>query len=382
MLGEDGFGEDLDWGTDRGKDFQCLATIILLIDAYPNTAYPGVQRLEKWLYSSSPIPAKTRQDVLDTFRIFITLVKDKKYNAAFSKPGRVSPVEFTMIGVLISHFCKTHSLKQLSQAIWRMRADVRSHHEDIRQNSKVLKTMFQFIAGGLDDLDLVGDGKGDVPAAVAIKPHKAPVAKPVPLPAKDKRRRHQDTESSASEYEEVAPKKRPSLSSSRSVAKITSATTSSAKPKGTTTKKAATATTSKTTAPKVVEKAPPKTSASARATKANATTKTSPASTPQSSTPAPKASTSRLTTRNTRTALSAAAESLSLSETLGLSKVTKQTKKAAAVSPLPQTPVPSESSAVEPRDIVAPAPVVPDAGSMAPANGSGGGTGSGDPDAM
>ncbi len=378
MLGEDGFGEDLDWGTDRGKDFQCLATIILLIDAYPNTAYPGVQRLEKWLYSTSPIPAKTRQDVLDTFRIFITLVKDKKYNTAFSKPGRVSPVEFTMIGVLISHFCKTHSLKQLSQAIWRMRADVRSHHEDIRQNSKVLKTMFQFIAGGLDDLDLVGDGKGDVPAAIAIKPRNAPVSKQVPLPSMDKRRRQPDIESSASEYEEVAPKKRPSLSSSRSVAKITTAA-SSAKPRGTVTKKAAAATTSKVTTRKV-EKAPSKTSA--RAARANAT-KTSPASTPQSSTPVPKASTSRLTTRNTRTALSAAAESLSLSETPGPWKATKQAKRAAAASPLPRTlPVPPESSAVEPKDVVTPSPAAPDADSIAPTDGSGFGARSGDPDAM
>ncbi|KAI0660141.1 hypothetical protein C8Q70DRAFT_914298, partial [Cubamyces menziesii] len=145
VLGDEGFGEDLDWGHDRGKDFACLATIIYLIDSHPATTYPTAPRLESWLSSMKPVPAKTREDVLETFRIFIALVRDKKLNAAFSKPSRVSPLEFTMTGVLIYRYRKTYSLKQLSNAIWLMRADVRKHHCDIRQNSKVTKTMFKFI---------------------------------------------------------------------------------------------------------------------------------------------------------------------------------------------------------------------------------------------
>ncbi|KAI0822105.1 hypothetical protein BC628DRAFT_1522502, partial [Trametes gibbosa] len=145
VLGDDGFGEDLDWGHDRGRDFQCLAAIINLIDTYPATVFPSAPRIEKWLSSTSPVPAKTREAVLDTFRIFITLVNDKRYNKAFNKPTRVSPVEFTMIGVLISRFRKTLELKQLSQAIWRMRADVRNTHKDVRQNQRVVGTMFKFM---------------------------------------------------------------------------------------------------------------------------------------------------------------------------------------------------------------------------------------------
>ncbi|KAI0631722.1 hypothetical protein C8Q77DRAFT_1219104 [Trametes polyzona] len=144
ILGDDGFGEDLDWGHDRGRDFQCLATIIYLIDSLPKDLWPGIPRLEKWLSQTTPVPAKIRETVLTTFRIFIALVKDKRYNTAFSKPARVSPIEFTMIGVLIARFRDELSLAQLSNAIWLMRADVRKQHQDIRQNSKVTKTMFNY----------------------------------------------------------------------------------------------------------------------------------------------------------------------------------------------------------------------------------------------
>ncbi|KAI9059484.1 hypothetical protein FKP32DRAFT_1531854, partial [Trametes sanguinea] len=145
VLGDDGFGEDLDWGHDRGRDFACLASIIHLIDLHPTSIFPSVPRLEKWLGNTQPVPAKTREEVLETFRIFVALVRDKKYNRAFSKPARVSPIEFTMIGVLIYRLRKTHSLMQLSSAIWLLRADVRKKHVDIRSNQKVTSTMFKFL---------------------------------------------------------------------------------------------------------------------------------------------------------------------------------------------------------------------------------------------
>ncbi|KAH9946705.1 hypothetical protein B0H21DRAFT_857876, partial [Amylocystis lapponica] len=145
VLGRDGFGEDLDWGRTRGRDFQCLASIVYLLHTHPNAKFPGAATLDKWLQSSSPILPTFRTDVLDSFRIFISLVKDKRYNAAFQKPTRVSPIEFTMTGVLIHQFRATLSMTQLSSAIWKMRADVRSRHADIRANAKVHKTMFTFI---------------------------------------------------------------------------------------------------------------------------------------------------------------------------------------------------------------------------------------------
>ncbi|KAI0739698.1 hypothetical protein C8Q80DRAFT_1111809, partial [Daedaleopsis nitida] len=145
VLGDEGFGEDLDWGHDRGRDFHCLATIVYLIAHHPNRTFPTTQRLEKWLSAPQPVQKKVHETVLETFGIFIKLVKNKRYNTAFQKPSRVSPVEFTMIGVLIDMYKHEYSFTQLSNAIWQMRADVRRKHQDVRANNKVTKTMFDFL---------------------------------------------------------------------------------------------------------------------------------------------------------------------------------------------------------------------------------------------
>ncbi|CCM00224.1 uncharacterized protein FIBRA_02252 [Fibroporia radiculosa] len=168
ILGEEGFGDNLDWGRARGRDFQCLASIVYLMDHHPNTTFPGAAQLEKWLQLASRLTATFRNEVTETFKIFVALVKDKRFNAAFQKPTRVSPIEFTMTGILIYLNRTKLSMTQLSSAIWKMRADVRAKYVDIRANTKVTKTMFAFISKGLKLADLKSDGKGDVLASVAI----------------------------------------------------------------------------------------------------------------------------------------------------------------------------------------------------------------------
>ncbi|KAI0699490.1 hypothetical protein C8T65DRAFT_659370 [Cerioporus squamosus] len=216
ILGDGGFGEDLDWGHDRGRDFQCLATIIFLIDGQPTTTFPGAVKLEKWLQTSKPVPQKTRKAVLETFHIFVALVKDKKYKVAFQKPWRVSPVEFSMIGLLIFLNKDKFSFVQLSNAIWQLRADVRKYHDDVRANSKVTKTMFGFLHKRLKQSSLPSDGKGDIPAAVVIRETLSEsvdddVAEPPPAPPKvkkEKRRRPQESESTDDSECDKAPSKR------------------------------------------------------------------------------------------------------------------------------------------------------------------------------
>ncbi|OSX63079.1 hypothetical protein POSPLADRAFT_1087352, partial [Postia placenta MAD-698-R-SB12] len=145
VLGAEGFGDNLDWGRARGRDFQCLASIIYLMEHHPLTTFPGAPQLDKWLQITTPVTSQFRSEVVDTFRIFVALVRDKRYNASFSKPTRVSPIEFTMIGILISVHRAKLSMTQLSSAIRIMRADVRKRHVDIRANTKVTKDMFAFI---------------------------------------------------------------------------------------------------------------------------------------------------------------------------------------------------------------------------------------------
>ncbi|KAG2113577.1 uncharacterized protein F5147DRAFT_571425 [Suillus discolor] len=165
VLGEDGFHGYLDWGHARGRDFQCVASIGYLIENHPKPAVPSAPTLEKWLLKSDPVSPKLREDLLDTFRVFLTLARDQKYSRSLNKPTRVSPIEFVMIGVLIYLFRDRLSLTQLSSAIEKMRKDVRDDHQDIRANGRITKHMLSFMTKRLKISELKTDGEGDKPAA-------------------------------------------------------------------------------------------------------------------------------------------------------------------------------------------------------------------------
>ncbi|THH15904.1 hypothetical protein EW146_g4643 [Bondarzewia mesenterica] len=168
VLGEEGFGSALDWGRTRGRDFQGLVAIVFMIDKLPTFTTPVSPALDKWLQRTIAVPQKLRQDVLDTFRTFVTLVRDKRYNSAFHKPIRVSPIEFVMIGVLIHEYRTELSFTQLSSAIEMMRGDVRKKEKDVRTNTRVTKSLFQFIRNKVKPAGLKSDGKGDKPASFAL----------------------------------------------------------------------------------------------------------------------------------------------------------------------------------------------------------------------
>ncbi|KAG2155215.1 uncharacterized protein EDB93DRAFT_91098 [Suillus bovinus] len=171
VLGEDGFQGYLDWGHARGRDFQCVASIGYLIENHPKPTVPSAPTLEKWLLKSDPVSPKLREDLLDTFRVFLILARDQKYSRSLNKPTRVSPIEFVMIGVLIYLFRDRLSLTQLSSAIEKMRKDVRDDHQDIRANGRITKHMLSFMSKRLKISELKTDGEGDKPAAG--KPTKA-----------------------------------------------------------------------------------------------------------------------------------------------------------------------------------------------------------------
>lgn len=139
----------LDWDRARGSDFRCLAQAIYTIDKYSaafKTA-PTILQLEKWLSDDNPVTALFRKKIMDTFDILVLLVHEKSTKAAFKKPAKVSPVEFILIVVLIAVWKDKMSLAELSESVGKMREDVRMYHSDIRMNSKVTKTMLDFMRG-------------------------------------------------------------------------------------------------------------------------------------------------------------------------------------------------------------------------------------------
>ena len=102
--------------------------------------------LEKLLNLQDPFSSDSKAKISDAYRIFAELVQDRKLNKVFKKPARVSPVEFTTIGLLVFVHKDTLTMAQLSDGIAKMRDDVRATYVDIWMDSGVIKkTMIDFI---------------------------------------------------------------------------------------------------------------------------------------------------------------------------------------------------------------------------------------------
>lgn len=161
--------EDFDWDRSRGGDFRCITQALYVIAKYPSSSSIGaITQLEKWLHNPTIKPngrgkgkKKATDDDADedlskdeaflervhaTFRAFTKLVGDALLKPLFLKPEwRVSPIEFVMMCLLVSVGKAKLTLQELAIKIGEMRVRVRAEHLDIRMNSRVAKTMFDFI---------------------------------------------------------------------------------------------------------------------------------------------------------------------------------------------------------------------------------------------
>jgi hypothetical protein len=169
------FGEDkllggntLDWDRSRGGDFRCIAHTLYSIAKYPSIATVGtVVQIDKWLHNPTRGPSRSKskkkasdddEDLMEdelylsriqhTLRVLSQLVGDRDLCPLFIKSNwRVAPVEFIAICLLISVEKDKLPLRTLAEKIGRMREFVRKEHVDIRMNSRVAKTLLDFIKG-------------------------------------------------------------------------------------------------------------------------------------------------------------------------------------------------------------------------------------------
>ena len=137
-------GRILEWSSSRGRDFQCVASVVYVMEK-PDVSYPTSVTLDKWLHRVTAPTKNFKERILETFGVLKELVLTKKFKDAFQKPTRVSPIEFIMSVILIERHMRTLTYSQLATAITKMREHVRQVHIDIRANSKVAKTMSTFI---------------------------------------------------------------------------------------------------------------------------------------------------------------------------------------------------------------------------------------------
>lgn len=144
MVDNEQFAKAFKIETARARDFQSIASVAFLIAKAPSQIMPTIASLEKWLNTEVAVDDKTRDDILESFTKFISLVLNPKLSEPI-KRGRLSPAEFIMICYFMSLVRKSCADEEISKAIGDLRDDVRRKHEDIRTNSKVFKTMFTFV---------------------------------------------------------------------------------------------------------------------------------------------------------------------------------------------------------------------------------------------
>ncbi|KAF8556644.1 hypothetical protein OG21DRAFT_1482858 [Imleria badia] len=173
-----GDSEGFDWDRSRGGDFRCITQALYVIAKYPSSASIGaIVQLEKWLHNPTTKPyaraqgkkkAKeddTSEDLTDddaylervhtTFRTFSNLVRDASLHPHFLRPEwRVSPIEFVMMCLLVSVKMNILTLEELAVKVGEMRTRARQEHTDIRMNSRVAKTLFDFIKERSDPAQL------------------------------------------------------------------------------------------------------------------------------------------------------------------------------------------------------------------------------------
>ncbi|KAI0337285.1 hypothetical protein BDW22DRAFT_1383871 [Trametopsis cervina] len=168
----DRLADRLDWETARGSDFRCLCTVVYLLDKNSMMTSPGVSSIHKWLVDAEQPSDHFMEGIHQTFKVFTWLAEDKECSKCFNlekdgKKLKVSPLEFVASAILIHQHKSKFTLFQLSEAIKKMRQDVRRAEQDIRLNSRCMKITMTFVKN-LKPSQLSADL--DHPnAAVAIK---------------------------------------------------------------------------------------------------------------------------------------------------------------------------------------------------------------------
>ncbi|KAH6894806.1 hypothetical protein BKA70DRAFT_1117452 [Coprinopsis sp. MPI-PUGE-AT-0042] len=141
--------DHLEWDTSRGSDFRCLAQALYLLERWGPTlkTIGTILQLDKWLAATTPLDPGFKADMEDTFDIFSELTQNAAYNKCFKNPGKVSPIEFIGISVLIGTLRKKLTMKQLGSAIAALRSGLREVHVDVRMNTRVSRTVLELIRG-------------------------------------------------------------------------------------------------------------------------------------------------------------------------------------------------------------------------------------------
>ena len=193
--------------TKRGRDFSCIAQLVLGVYRFPYASVYSGQALTSFLLNNDdPRPSHGfKKQIEELLVTFVKIASDSRLNQAFrtSFATRLAPVEFVGCGesnpvyraeltqrtftqqtALVLTKRKKATLEAKAQALYDMRQYIRQLHKDIRNNERVILSIHDFLDG--------------VPLAEAVTAQRGPTRP-------RKRRREVDED----EDEEYRPRRNP-----------------------------------------------------------------------------------------------------------------------------------------------------------------------------
>jgi hypothetical protein len=137
-----------DWNAERGRDFQCVAAVLVLAEKWPAAgAWPGPAGLEKGLTLETDLRPELRARLLVAFRAMAYMAGAARWQDAFRRPTRPSPIEFVGIALLLTQLpAQSLSMDEAAARIAALRANVRKKFPaQLRMNSSVLSHIVTWI---------------------------------------------------------------------------------------------------------------------------------------------------------------------------------------------------------------------------------------------
>ncbi|KAG7575293.1 hypothetical protein FFLO_00457 [Filobasidium floriforme] len=135
-----------DWKQDRGQAYQNVCVLVYFIEKYPLpiTSVSSIA-LGSWLKRVDAPEVHLRRKVDTVFYYYIELMKMYQDVAITACGKKLSPIEFSFIGVVLYVLGAYMSLEEIARRIGHMRTYVRQIDSNVRSNGSTIAALWQWL---------------------------------------------------------------------------------------------------------------------------------------------------------------------------------------------------------------------------------------------
>ncbi|ESK90348.1 hypothetical protein Moror_13777 [Moniliophthora roreri MCA 2997] len=147
------FNGNVNWGKDRGRDFQVVAQALYLIESSISSAkipsQPTHGEIEKWLINNAKkagVHPSFLKKTCEVITILCALVLDPKLGKPFVSSHKFSAMEFMMTAYMIFLHAKDLSMERLSIGVQCLRETAQGKSKgEVRFNSTIYKHLAKYV---------------------------------------------------------------------------------------------------------------------------------------------------------------------------------------------------------------------------------------------